>query len=60
MKKELEPELKLQMWRGEELFVVSKVWNADQGYESTLRAFEASLERLGLEYLDLYLIHWPY
>lgn len=43
----------------EELFVVSKVWNADQGHESTLKAFDASLERLNLEYLDLYLIHWP-
>lgn len=43
----------------EEVFVVSKVWNTDQGYETTLKAFEASLERLDLEYLDLYLIHWP-
>lgn len=43
----------------DQLFVVSKVWNADQGYESTLRAFEASLERLSLDYLDLYLVHWP-
>ncbi|MGB5172686.1 MAG: aldo/keto reductase [Eudoraea sp.] len=43
----------------EEVFVVSKVWNSDQGYETTLRAFEATLDRLGLEYLDLYLIHWP-
>lgn len=43
----------------EEIFVVSKVWNADQGYEPTLKAFEESLDRLGLEYLDLYLIHWP-
>lgn len=43
----------------EEVFVVSKVWNADQGYETTLKAFEASLKRLDLEYLDLYLIHWP-
>ena len=42
-----------------EVFVVSKVWNADQGYDSTLHAFDASLERLGLDYLDLYLIHWP-
>ncbi|SNR25013.1 Aldo/keto reductase [Maribacter sedimenticola] len=42
-----------------ELFVVSKVWNNDQGYESTIKAFEQSLERLGLDYLDLYLIHWP-
>lgn len=43
----------------EEIFVTSKVWNADQGYDSTLKAFDASLERLGLSYLDLYLIHWP-
>jgi methylglyoxal/glyoxal reductase len=43
----------------EELFITTKVWNADQGYESTLKAFETSLEKLGLEYLDLYLIHWP-
>ena len=43
----------------EDIFVVSKVWNADQGYESTLKAFNESLERLDLEYLDLYLIHWP-
>ncbi|MDQ0185681.1 diketogulonate reductase-like aldo/keto reductase [Cytobacillus kochii] len=43
----------------EELFVTSKVWNADLGYESTIAAYEASLEKLGLAYLDLYLIHWP-
>lgn len=43
----------------EDLFVTSKVWNADLGYESTLAAYEASLEKLGLDYLDLYLIHWP-
>ncbi|TKC14885.1 aldo/keto reductase [Robertmurraya kyonggiensis] len=43
----------------EELFVTSKVWNSDQGYESTLQAFETSLQKLGLDYLDLYLIHWP-
>lgn len=42
-----------------DIFIVSKVWNTDQGYENTLKAFEASLERLGLDYLDLYLIHWP-
>ncbi len=43
----------------EELFVTTKLWNRDQGYDSTLRAFDASLERLGLDYVDLYLIHWP-
>lgn len=42
-----------------ELFITSKLWNGDQGYDSTLRAFDASLNRLGLDYLDLYLIHWP-
>lgn len=43
----------------EELFVTSKVWNADLGYEKTLEAFNTSLTKLGLDYLDLYLIHWP-
>lgn len=43
----------------EELFITSKVWNSDQGYETTLQAFETSLQKLGLDYLDLYLIHWP-
>ncbi|WP_306191222.1 MULTISPECIES: aldo/keto reductase [unclassified Streptomyces] len=43
----------------EELFVTTKLWNSDQGYDATLRAFDASLAKLGLEYLDLYLIHWP-
>ncbi|MBM7702761.1 aldo/keto reductase [Metabacillus iocasae] len=43
----------------EDLFITTKVWNADQGYESTLQAFETSLQKLGLEYLDLYLVHWP-
>ncbi|QAY67608.1 aldo/keto reductase [Paenibacillus protaetiae] len=43
----------------EDLFITSKVWNADLGYEATLAAYDASLERLGLDYLDLYLIHWP-
>lgn len=42
-----------------ELFVTSKLWNSDRGYENALAAFNASLEKLGLEYLDLYLIHWP-
>jgi len=43
----------------EELFITTKLWNSDQGYESTLNAFETSLQKLGLDYLDLYLIHWP-
>lgn len=43
----------------EEVFVVSKVWNTDQGYESTLKAFDSSLNRLKMDYLDLYLVHWP-
>jgi methylglyoxal/glyoxal reductase len=43
----------------EDLFVTSKVWNSDLGYESAIAAFETSLEKLGLDYLDLYLIHWP-
>ena len=43
----------------EDVFLTSKVWNIDQGYDTTLKAFEASLERLGTDYLDLYLIHWP-
>lgn len=43
----------------EELFITSKVWNSNQGYDSTLAAFGESMEKLGLEYLDLYLIHWP-
>ncbi|WP_329179219.1 aldo/keto reductase [Streptomyces sp. NBC_01477] len=42
-----------------EVFLTTKLWNADQGYESTLRAFDTSLRLLGTDYLDLYLIHWP-
>ncbi|AWX44589.1 2,5-didehydrogluconate reductase (2-dehydro-L-gulonate-forming) [Flagellimonas maritima] len=42
-----------------DVFLVSKVWNDEQGYDSTLKAFDKSLERLGTDYLDLYLIHWP-
>jgi len=43
----------------EELFVTTKVWNNDQGYDRTMRAFDTSLRKLGLDYVDLYLIHWP-
>ncbi|WP_128801135.1 MULTISPECIES: aldo/keto reductase [unclassified Streptomyces] len=43
----------------EELFVTTKLWNADQGHDATLRAFDASLAKLGLDHVDLYLIHWP-
>ena len=43
----------------DEIFITSKVWNTDQGYEKTLKAFDESLSRLELIYLDLYLIHWP-
>jgi len=42
-----------------EVFVTTKLWNDDQGYDQALRAFDASLARLGLDYVDLYLIHWP-
>lgn len=43
----------------EEILVTTKVWNSDHGYREALRAFERSFERLGLDYIDLYLIHWP-
>lgn len=43
----------------EDVFVTTKLWNAQQGHDATLAAFEASLERLGLDHVDLYLIHWP-
>jgi len=43
----------------DEIFVTTKVWNDDQGYDETLRAFDASLALLGMDYVDLYLIHWP-
>ncbi|MFD6782046.1 aldo/keto reductase [Streptomyces diastaticus] len=43
----------------EELFVTTKLWNSDHGYDAALRAFDTSLEKLGLDHVDLYLIHWP-
>lgn len=43
----------------EDLFITTKVWNTDHGYEQTLQAFDKSLDLLGLDYIDLYLIHWP-
>jgi diketogulonate reductase-like aldo/keto reductase len=43
----------------EQLFITTKLWNDDQGYDATLRAFEQSVKRLGVETIDLYLLHWP-
>ena len=43
----------------EEIFVTTKLWNDDQGYDKAIKAFDTSLEKLGLEYVDLYLVHWP-
>lgn len=43
----------------EEIFVTTKLWNSDHGYDNTIKVFQRSLERLGLDYVDLYLIHWP-
>jgi diketogulonate reductase-like aldo/keto reductase len=43
----------------EQIFVTTKLWNQDHGYDQALRAFDASLQRLGLDYVDLYLLHWP-
>lgn len=43
----------------DELFITTKVWNSDHGYNAALSAFEASRKRLGVEYIDLYLVHWP-
>lgn len=45
--------------RREDIFVTTKVWNSDQGYDNTLRAFETSLKKLDMDYVDLYLTHWP-
>lgn len=43
----------------EDIFLTTKVWNDDRGYDNTLKAFEKSVNKLGLDYVDLYLIHWP-
>ncbi len=43
----------------DELYLVTKLWNSEQGYDSTLAAFDASMNRLNIDYLDLYLVHWP-
>ena len=43
----------------DEIFITTKVWNNEQGFENTLKAFERSLGNLKLDYIDLYLIHWP-
>lgn len=43
----------------EELFITTKLWNSDQGYEKVMAAFDKSLKRLGMQYVDLYLLHWP-
>ncbi len=42
-----------------DMFITTKLWNEDQGYDQALKAFDASLDRLGLDYVDLYLVHWP-
>src|SRR5699024_1132503 len=51
--------IKVSQLNREELFITTKVWNSHQGYKETLEAFDESLERLQLEYIDMYLIHWP-
>ena len=43
----------------DDIFITSKVWNEDQGYESTLEAIDVSLDKLGTDFVDLYLVHWP-
>jgi hypothetical protein len=43
----------------EDIFITTKLWNNDQGYEKTIEAFHSSLKKLNLEYIDLYLVHWP-
>ena len=51
--------LKESSLKRSDLFITTKLWNEDHGYESTKKAIDCSLEKLGLDYLDLYLIHWP-
>lgn len=51
--------IKTSKVKREDIFVVTKLWNDDQGYEKTIEAFNKSLEKLQVEYIDLYLIHWP-
>lgn len=51
--------IKVSGVRREDIFLTTKVWNDDQGFDETLRAMDQSLERLGTDYVDLYLIHWP-
>ena len=51
--------IKKSQFPREELFITTKLWNTEQGYESTLLSFEKSMQNLQLEYLDLFLIHWP-
>jgi methylglyoxal/glyoxal reductase len=46
-------------FKREDIFITTKVWNDNQGYESTLKAYEESLKRLDMDYVDLYLVHWP-
>src|SRR5690625_4484416 len=57
--KEVGAAIKASNIKREELFITTKVWNDDQGYDETLRAFETSLRLLDLDYIDLYLTHWP-
>lgn len=51
--------VKLSGIKRDEIFITTKVWNSDQGYEKTLKAFSESLKKLQTDYVDLYLIHWP-
>jgi len=57
--KEVGESLRASKLKREDVFVTTKVWNSDQGYDQTLRAVETSLKNLGFDYLDLYLTHWP-